>query len=89
WMVEQVGPEARLRDMGEGVSALGKLARDLPQLLRNAEAVSAMLAGGGLRLHPDTTRAIADAQAVRDRELRIALWITALSALGVLAAVLI
>jgi ubiquinone biosynthesis protein len=85
WMIEQMGPEARLRDMGEGVTALGRLARDLPQLLRNAETISSMLADGGLRLHPDTTREIADAQIARTRHVRIALWITAASALGILA----
>jgi len=88
WMLEQVGPEARLRDMGEGVNALGRLARDLPQLLRNAEIVSAMLADGGMRLHPDTVRQIAEAQASRTRYVRIAIWISAI-ALGVLAAGLI
>jgi ubiquinone biosynthesis protein len=87
WMIQQMGPEARLRDMGEGVTALGRLARDLPQLLRNAESISTMLADGGLRLHPDTTREIAQAQIARTRHVRIALWITAASALGVLAAV--
>ncbi len=75
--------------MGDGVSALGRLARDLPQLLRNAESISMMLADGGLRLHPDTTRAIAEAQIARTRHVRIALWITAASALGILAVVLI
>jgi ubiquinone biosynthesis protein len=85
WMIEQMGPEARLRDVGEGVTALGRLARDLPQLLRNAETISDMLAGGGLRLHPDTTREIAEAQIARTRHVRIALWITAASALGILA----
>lgn len=83
WMLEQVGPEARLRNVGEGVSALGRLARDLPQLLRNAEAISNMLADGGLRLHPDTTRAIAEAQAAQTRHARIALWIAAASAAGI------
>jgi len=85
WMIEQMGPEARLRDMGEGVTALGRLARDLPQLLRSAESISSMLADGGLRLHPDTTREIAEAQIARTRHVRIALWITAASALGILA----
>ncbi len=84
WMIQQVGPEARLRDMGEGVNALGRLARDLPQLLRNAEIVSTMLADGGMRLHPDTVRQIADAQAARTRHVRVAIWIAA-AALGVLA----
>lgn len=85
WMLEQVGPEARLKEVGDGVNALGRLARDLPQLLRNAEIVSAMLADGGMRLHPETVRQIADAQAARTRHVRIALWIAAI-ALGVLAA---
>ena len=31
WMIRQMGPEARLREVGDGVNALGRLARDLPQ----------------------------------------------------------
>jgi ubiquinone biosynthesis protein len=77
WMLEQVGPEARLRDVSEGVSALGRVAQNLPQFLRNAELISAMLAGGGLRLHPDTAREIAEAQLARTRHTRVALWIAA------------
>ncbi len=84
WMIEQVGPEARLRDVGEGVNALGRLARDLPQLLKNAEIVSAMLAQGGMRLHPDTIRQIAEAQVARTRHVRVAIWLAA-GALGLLA----
>jgi ubiquinone biosynthesis protein len=85
WMIDQVGPEARLRDVGEGVNALGRLARDLPQLLRNAEVVSTMLAQGGMRLHPDTVRQIAEAQAARSRYTRAAIWVVAAAALGLLA----
>ena len=78
------GPEARLRDAAEGLSALGRLAQHLPDLLRNAEVVSTMLSEGGLKLHPDTVRRIADAQAARTRNMRIAVWI-AVGALGLLA----
>jgi ubiquinone biosynthesis protein len=85
WMIDQVGPEARLRDVGEGVNALGRLARDLPQLLRNAEVVSTMLAQGGMRLHPDTVRQIAEAQAARTRYTRAAILIVAGALLGLLA----
>ena len=85
WMMQQIGPEARLRDAAEGLNALGHLARNLPDLLRNAETVSAMLAEGGLKLHPDTVLRIAEAQAARTRNVRIAIWIAA-GALGVLAA---
>ncbi|HEX3672807.1 MAG TPA: AarF/UbiB family protein, partial [Rhizomicrobium sp.] len=88
WMIERIGPEARLRDMGEGVNALGRLARDLPQLLHNAEVVSTMLAQGGMRLHPDSVRQIAEAQAARTRYARIAMVIAAAAALGLLAFVL-
>jgi ubiquinone biosynthesis protein len=84
WMIANMGPEARFRDMREGVNALGKLAQDLPQLLQNAEIISGMLASGGLRLHPDTTRDIAEAQLDRTRHVRVAIWIAA-GALGVLA----
>ena len=89
WMVENMGPEARFRDAAEGMNAIGRLARDLPAILRNAEIVSAMLAEGGLRLHPDTARQIADAQLARTRNMRIAVWIAAGSALGVLAIALL
>ena len=85
WMIAQIGPEARLREMGDGVNALGRLARDLPQLLRNAEMISTMLADGGMRLHPDTIRQIAVEQVARTRYTRIAIWI-GVAALGVLAA---
>ena len=88
WMVAQIGPEARFREVTDGVNALGKLARDLPQLLRNAETVSAMLADGGMRLHPDTVRQIAEAQATRNRNTKIAIWIAA-AALVALAIVLL
>ena len=85
WMIAQIGPEARLREVGDGVNALGRLARDLPQLLRNAEMISTMLADGGMRLHPDTIRQIAVEQVARTRYTRIAIWI-GVAALGVLAA---
>jgi ubiquinone biosynthesis protein len=84
WMIEQVGPEARLRDVGEGVNALGRLAQNLPQLLRNAETMSQMLSEGGLRLHPDSVRQLAIAQLARTRHIRVAIWIAA-GALGLLA----
>jgi ubiquinone biosynthesis protein len=88
WMIENMGPEARLRDAADGMNAIGRLARELPTMLRNAELVSAMLAEGGLRLHPDTARQIAEAQLARTRHVRIAIWIAA-GALGVLAVALL
>jgi ubiquinone biosynthesis protein len=84
WMMEHVGPQARLREASDGIQALGRLAQNLPDLLRNAELVSEMLADGGLRLHPETVQQIAQAQAARTRHVRVAIWIGA-GALGLLA----
>ena len=86
WMLDRLGPEARLREAAEGMGALGRVAQHLPQLLRNAEAVSAMFADGGLRLHPDTVQQIAEAQLKGARYTRIAIWLAA-GALGVIAMV--
>ncbi len=87
WVVANLGAEARLRDVSEGVGALGRLAQNLPQLVRNAESLSAMISDGGVRLHPDSAEAIAAAQAARTHTGRTALWIAA-AALIVLAIIL-
>jgi ubiquinone biosynthesis protein len=67
WVTEYVGPEAALTRAGETFSALGRLAQDLPQLVRNAEEFSQMVAEGGVKLHPETARQIA---AEQDRKVR-------------------
>jgi ubiquinone biosynthesis protein len=85
WVSDNLGPEARLQRAAEGVSALGKLAEDLPQLVHNAEQLSQMVAEGGVRLHPDSARAIAREQDRKSRPLRIAL----VAILGVIAVVLL
>ncbi len=84
WMIERMGPEGRLRDAAEGVTALGRVAQNLPQLLKNAEIISTMLADGGVRLHPESVMLIAHEQVARTRHVRVAIWIAA-GALGVLA----
>ena len=56
WMRENLGPEARLRETSE--EAMATLRR-LPGLLADAERLLADMASGGLRLHPDTARAMA------------------------------
>jgi len=84
WMVDHLGPEARLRDAADGLTSLAKLAQNIPQLLRDTESIAAQLADGGLRLHPDSVRAIALMQMRRTRHVRVALWIAA-GALGILA----
>jgi ubiquinone biosynthesis protein len=73
WVHENMGPEAAFTRAGETFSALGKLAQDLPQLVKNAEDLSQMVAEGGVRLHPDTAIQIAAEQERRSRPTRLAL----------------
>jgi ubiquinone biosynthesis protein len=85
WMQENMGPEAALTRAGETLGALGKLAQDLPALVKNAEELSQMVAEGGVRLHPDTALQIAAEQERRSRPTRIAL----IAVLGVIAVALL
>jgi ubiquinone biosynthesis protein len=85
WVSENLGPEARFTRAAEGLTALGKLAQDLPGLVRNAESLSQMVAEGGMKLHPDTTRAIAEEQARSARPWRASLVVLALIVIGLIA----
>ena len=55
WVRQNRGPEARLRD--SAVEALDTLRR-LPGTVAEVEQVARELAGGGIRLHPDTLKAL-------------------------------
>jgi ubiquinone biosynthesis protein len=81
WVSDHLGPEARLARAAEGFSALGKLAQDLPHLVKHAEELSQMVAEGGVRLHPDTAREIAREQDRRNRPL----WAAVIALLAVIA----
>jgi ubiquinone biosynthesis protein len=84
WMTDRLGPEARLRDAADGVATLGRVLANLPQAAKNLETLAQMATDGGLRLHPETTQAIARAEVQANRAMRIAVWIGA-SALALLA----
>jgi ubiquinone biosynthesis protein len=87
WMIDHLGPEARIRGAAEGLTNIGRLAQNIPQLLRDTELIAAQLADGGLRLHPASVREIALLQSRRSRPARIALAIAAAAAgaVGLLA----
>jgi ubiquinone biosynthesis protein len=80
WVSENLGPEARLARAAVGLGALGKLAQDLPQLVKNAEHLSQLIAEGGMKLHLDTARQIAEEQDRRNRPWRIAVLLLAVLA---------
>jgi ubiquinone biosynthesis protein len=68
-----------LREAAEGLTALGRLAQNAPQLIRNTESIATMVADGGVKLHPESVSAIARAQTKRTRHVRVAIWIAALA----------
>lgn len=80
WMRDQLSPQARLKEAGDGLRALGRAVQELPEFVRNTQAISLMLAEGGLRLHPDTARQIADAQLHQTRFARLSVWLIAAAA---------
>lgn len=62
WMRENLGPEARIKDTAsEGVAMLKRL----PRLVRGMEQVLADFEKGGLKLHPDTVRAMRGERGVK------------------------
>ncbi len=72
WARENRGPEARLREAATEVAeSLGRI----PSLLGDAEKALAMVSDGGLRLHPDTVRALAEQGRDGNRSWLWALWI--------------
>jgi ubiquinone biosynthesis protein len=55
WMRENLGPEAKVRETV--TSVVGSLER-LPRLIAETEKTYSMLVGQGLKLHPDTVKAM-------------------------------
>src|SRR5688572_12945423 len=87
WIEDNLGPLGRLREAGEGASAIGKIIADLPALLAQGQQTAIALndmARNGLRLDDETVRKLAHEEARRTRWGRLALWIVAIS-LAVLA----
>ncbi|NWH09102.1 MAG: 2-polyprenylphenol 6-hydroxylase [Alphaproteobacteria bacterium] len=84
WMTDRLGPEQRLRDAAEGVTAFGRVVANLPKAAQNLEALAEMTTEGGFRLHPETTKALAEAEAQANLPVRAAIWIGA-AALAVIA----
>jgi len=55
WMIENLGPEARVRD---AIQNLQETLERLPDMVSSVERGSQMLAEGNIKLHPDTIRAL-------------------------------
>jgi ubiquinone biosynthesis protein len=61
WMIDSIGPEARLKDASEGIASLGRALSLLPEAMQGAARIATTLQDQGIRLHPDSARAIGEA----------------------------
>jgi len=55
WMADTMGPVGRLR---VGMDSLQETAERIPRILAHADRAAALLSADGLRLHPDTVKAM-------------------------------
>ncbi len=88
WMMRELGPEARIQEAAETAVSLARVAMRAPDVLTKMEAAAGRLSAlsqDGLRLHPESARAIAEEEARRSRNSLWILW-AATIALAVLAA---
>jgi ubiquinone biosynthesis protein len=86
WLEANLGPAGALKDAREGASELGKFLSEIPALLGVVERTMVALADmarSGVRLDDDTISRLAGEEARNSRWGRIALWIGALSLLGI------
>lgn len=81
WMIENRGPEARMRQaLQKTVNEMSKI----PVVMKKTEAVVDMLGDSGVRLHPDSLKALNKRNSWRWRMLFILLLLT-LSVMGIFA----
>jgi ubiquinone biosynthesis protein len=89
WVEENYGLPARLREAGAGAELMGKVLAEVPRVLDQAESLARALATmsqSGVRLDEETIRRLAAEQASQSRSGRVALWLAALSLVGVAGA---
>ncbi|WP_336055611.1 2-polyprenylphenol 6-hydroxylase [Nitratireductor sp. CH_MIT9313-5] len=87
WIRSNLGPRGVATDAREGLHALVSLARQAPELAARTERLSRELdrmAVDGIRLDEETALAIGNAEAKLNRSGRFALWVIALSLIGIL-----
>jgi ubiquinone biosynthesis protein len=84
WVTANLAPEARLGEAARDIA--GALAR-LPRLVAEMEQTVGSLAQGGLRLHPDSVRALAAARA--EARPRWPIWASLAAAAALVAAVVL
>jgi ubiquinone biosynthesis protein len=87
WMIDSVGPQARLQEATEGIGSFGRALASLPEAVRNARDIANALTTTGVRLHPDSTRSIEAGNRSNRLFAQIALAVSLLAAALVVATV--
>lgn len=86
WMRDRLGPEAVVTDTAaNAISTLEKL----PRIIDRVDAISTDMTQGGLKLHPDTARALRGETSDGTRQRRWPIWAPWLIAAGLLAALVL
>ncbi len=75
WMLDNLGPEARLRD---AASQAAEIAQRLPALIDNAEKTMDRMLTSGVALHPDSLKRLGEERKRRNWPAASALWIIAI-----------
>ncbi|MGQ7793247.1 2-polyprenylphenol 6-hydroxylase [Faunimonas sp. B44] len=84
WVQRFVGPHGVVTEFADGLSAVGRIARQMPALARRFDRISENLeasTGNGLKLDDETIRGIGKEVARNTRWNRMALWLIAVIAL--------
>jgi len=82
WIEGNLGPAAKLREIGDSVAAAGRFGLDLPRLVAQAERLSAgfaAMADRGLRLDQESIERLMRSERASGRTTAVAIWIAALS----------
>ncbi|MES0810329.1 2-polyprenylphenol 6-hydroxylase [Roseibium sp. SCPC15] len=91
WIKEHLGPVGKLRDAGDAISALTRVANDLPLFADRIGRMSGELekmTTQGLRFDEETAELIGKSEARHTRSGRVALWVIAASLAALTAKVL-
>jgi ubiquinone biosynthesis protein len=91
WIERNLGPIGRIEGAMSGVGELARLTASLPELATRGAAVLAHLeemTRDGLRLSPETIAAMGRTEGKKSRWRAIALWVIALTFIGILFAIL-
>jgi ubiquinone biosynthesis protein len=88
WMIDSVGPQARIQEATEGLGHFGRPLASLPEAVRNAREIATALTTTGVRLHPDTTSAMEAGQRANRHFAQVAIAISVLAAAATLYAII-